>query len=447
MKRIRRTIAGLLVASLGGLAPDATAQADANLEAALSWNKKGVDLLEKDKDHEGAIDCFHKALQLKSGDPIIRKNLAAAYSQQGQARRKARQFEAAAGSFRAAAELAPEESRYPFFAAFSYFEANKMDDAAREARQCVKAFPAEIDAYHLLGEILFGQGHCEEAIAQLEKGLAELAKQEERASKEAAIEGKPPEPAAEKEARGKRKAAMGNLLEKARTDFHAGACEQSFTSAHFDFHFDSQRADLVKNDASIAQVFEDAYAFVGDRFGVYPEKRFQVIFYDPKAFSENTRADEWVGGVFDGKIRIPVRDYSKEKARMRQVIFHEYTHALLYSVTNRCPTWLNEGLAQVEESLDLAAAEKRLAQSLDAFLAPAALHGSFLGLNKEQAVVAYDMSLSLTRALLDEAGYAGVMSYLRGLRDPQKKESDMFREAFGRSFEEWVEGWKLRFGE
>lgn len=440
MKKAKRWLTAGLLAVFSAQAIGA-AQADPNLEAALSWNKKGVDLLEKEKDHEGAIDCFHKALQLKAGDPIIRKNLAAAYSQQGQSRRDAWQFEAAANSFRTAAELAPEESRYPYFVAFSLFEGKKLHDAAREARQCVKSFPGEVDAYHLLGEILFAQGQCEEALAHLERGLAELERQIERAKADEA------EPAGKKEQRAKRKSQMEQLLEKTRKDLQTGACQQSFTSTHFDFHFESERGDLVKNDVSIAQVFEEAYDFVGSRFGVYPEKRIQVIFYDPKTFSETTRSDEWVGGLYDGKIRIPVRDYSKEKARVRQVIFHEYTHELVFSVTRNCPTWLNEGLAQIEEGLDVAAAEKRLRQSFDAFLAPAALYGSFLGLGKEQATVAYDMSLSMTRALLDEAGYDGALRYLRGLQDAKKKEPEVFREIFGRSFESWLEGWKLRFGE
>lgn len=408
---------------------------DANLEAALEWNQKGIRLLEKEDDVEGAIDCFHKALQLKSDDRVIKKNLATAYFQQGVKRRKLRQFESAVAPFRTAAELDPEFSRYPFFAAFSLFEANKLKDAAEEARKCLRVFPAEIDAYHLLGEVLFALGQCEEAVGQLEKGLAENAKLKE------------PEALAEKESRAKRKAAMEALAEKARKDWKSGACEQSFTSNHFDFHFDSQRADLVRNDSSIAQVFEDAYVYVGDRFGVYPEKRFQVIFYDPQGFSESTRADEWVGGIFDGKIRIPVRDYSKEKARMRQVIFHEYTHALVYSVTHRCPTWLNEGLAQIEEGVDLVAAGKRLREARESFLDAAGLRGSFLSLGKDQAVIAYDMALSMSRALLEESGYSGVMVYLRALQNPEKPEAAAFRDSFGRSFEEWLEAWKLSFSE
>ena len=60
-----------------------------------------------------------------------------------------------------------------------------------------------------------------------------------------------------------------------------------------------------------------------------------------------TGAEEWVGGLYDGAIRVPVRNFTASEGEIRKKLFHEYTHVAVRSVTNRCPTWLNEGLGSL----------------------------------------------------------------------------------------------------
>jgi hypothetical protein len=58
------------------------------------------------------------------------------------------------------------------------------------------------------------------------------------------------------------------------------------------------------------------------------------------------KVPDFVAGLYDGKIRVPV-NYSKvPMSTLKAIIFHEYTHALIFDIAgNACPIWLNEGIA------------------------------------------------------------------------------------------------------
>jgi hypothetical protein len=71
-----------------------------------------------------------------------------------------------------------------------------------------------------------------------------------------------------------------------------------------------------------------------------------VILYDEKAFFDITRVPAWVGGLYDGKIRIPIKGVEGQEALLKRVLFHEYTHALIRDITSSCPLWVHEGLAE-----------------------------------------------------------------------------------------------------
>jgi len=68
-----------------------------------------------------------------------------------------------------------------------------------------------------------------------------------------------------------------------------------------------------------------------------------------------------------GKIRIPLPSAQLHQASVKSILFHEYTHALLHDLTKaRCPTWLNEGLAEYEGARYQARSLTRLAAAYQA---------------------------------------------------------------------------------
>lgn len=60
---------------------------------------------------------------------------------------------------------------------------------------------------------------------------------------------------------------------------------------------------------------------------------------------------EWSAGSAQGiKIMIPLKSGYKSEDYIRGLLAHEFTHTIIHLRTNnRCPLWLNEGLAQYHE--------------------------------------------------------------------------------------------------
>ena len=120
------------------------------------------------------------------------------------------------------------------------------------------------------------------------------------------------------------------------------------TSSRFTISYDTSSESRLADE--ILDVLESAYNRVGADFEHYPETRTPVILYTRQQYRETATAPDWSGGVYDGKIRLPVGGVKKINPRIRGILFHEYTHVVVRELTRgNCPTWLNEGLAVLEE--------------------------------------------------------------------------------------------------
>lgn len=104
----------------------------------------------------------------------------------------------------------------------------------------------------------------------------------------------------------------------------------------------------------------------------------------------------WSGGMFDGRIQVPlVYERSRVGPRMRRVFAHETVHACVARFGN-FPVWLHEGLAQYLSGERLQEGQKRaLRQALQAGKLPGleGIAGSWNGLAGAQAATAYAYAL------------------------------------------------------
>ncbi|MCA9395815.1 MAG: collagenase, partial [Candidatus Omnitrophica bacterium] len=88
-----------------------------------------------------------------------------------------------------------------------------------------------------------------------------------------------------------------------------------------------------------------------DFAGYFPKKTIPVVLTDPDLFQSELTMPENVSGLFNGKIHIPIPDDKSKKSKMQGVLWHEYTHALIYELAgNKAPRWYNEGMAVYQES-------------------------------------------------------------------------------------------------
>jgi Tetratricopeptide repeat len=153
--------------------------------------------------------------------------------------------------------------------------------------------------------------------------------------------------------------------------------------------------------AQATDTLETAFWRIGRALGAYPSDPIQVVLYTEKQFRDITRAPEWSGGLYDGKIRLPVAGATRSPKLFETVLSHELTHAMVTSIAPRgVPSWLHEGLAQHFDGASVAAARRRL-RAHAVRIPLGQLERGFSGLTTAGAVVAYDESLVAVSAMLE----------------------------------------------
>jgi hypothetical protein len=123
-----------------------------------------------------------------------------------------------------------------------------------------------------------------------------------------------------------------------------------------------------------------------------------------------------VGALNDGKIRVPVSGLSTMTPELARVLRHELTHSFVRQITvGRCPTWFNEGLAQMMEGATTTSLGSQLARAFAANKIPtfAALEPPFMGLPSDQVGLAYAKSLAGLEYLRETHGMTGIRRMLK----------------------------------
>src|SRR4029450_8653340 len=147
--------------------------------------------------------------------------------------------------------------------------------------------------------------------------------------------------------------------------------------------------------------------------GPYPRDAVPLILYSKEQFRDVTQSPGWAGGLFDGRIRVPVGGKIDER-ELDRVLSHELTHSIVYGLAPRgVPQWLNEGLAVLFEGGTVAL--DRAARA-DAPLIPLPrLERSFQGLSSADARVAYVESALATQKVIDLGGPTAVYNLLTNI--------------------------------
>jgi len=189
---------------------------------------------------------------------------------------------------------------------------------------------------------------------------------------------------------------------KAERELNAGRDYSFTTSAHFNMRYDRHVDAALARE--VTDYLEQQYWVLAERFSHSPPQPITVLLYPTQEFRDVTQSPEWVGGIYDGKIRVPLGGLRRLSPTAEAVLKHELTHAVVHAKTHgRCPRWLHEGLAQIAEERHLGRADlKHIADTL-AERDPARWNdGAF----------SYPMALSLTRHLQTRKGMNGLVRVL-----------------------------------
>jgi hypothetical protein len=185
-------------------------------------------------------------------------------------------------------------------------------------------------------------------------------------------------------------------------------------SAHFILRYDRQVSDY-RLGQQILTTLESQYRQLSSELVSQPPATVAVILYPDETYFDITQAPSWTGALFDGKIRVPTKGLVSVTTELAAILRHELTHSFIASLSGRgCPSWFNEGVAQLQEGKSAANYRKWLAQlHKDKQLIPlASLKGSLVGLPSGAAGLAYVEGLSAVEHLVSRFGRPAIRSIL-----------------------------------
>jgi Tetratricopeptide repeat len=294
------------------------------------------------------------------------------------------QLDVAGDAFRQAILADPKNPRLHLGVGTVAFMQHRDDDARGALARALALDPKLIRAQSLFGAVLYRSGDLPAAIRIFEALTAEAP--------------------ADNEARA--------TLDRWRREFELKQRMRQQVGDHFAVSFEGPAEQALA--AKAIESLDRAYWRIGAELNVYPNASIPVVLYTTEQFRDITRSPEWAAGAYDGTIRVPMRGALADEKELDRVLAHEFAHALVRTLSEAAiPTWLNEGLASVFESDDLAWAERRVAQSKPVGLAVLATSfGRFTG---GQAQLAYATSALAVRRMLREAGGFAVANLIRDL--------------------------------
>jgi tetratricopeptide (TPR) repeat protein len=349
---------------------------------------------------------YYKALdELKSGfslfpyNETLRSDLAVAYAVIAQRDMKDSRYAEAAEFFGQAHELYPAELRFSLLRGVALYLGKNYDQARSELQQAGEG--AEPLLY--LGKISYDTGDLPAALAYWRQALA--------------LE---PE-----------NATLKKLITKAERELPVEEKMDKGYSSMFDISYDAELPPGLA--AEVLDALESAYNSVGTDLGLFPTTRIPVLLYTKSDYSSVTNGPDWSGGLYDGKIRLPVGGLSKMNPQMRSILFHELTHVLIAELTHgNIPTWLNEGLAQIEERKEFSHQSMPPTAAPKAELSLAKLSGSFISMDRDEAGLAYQQSYSLASFMVTRYGWYAMQGVLKRLGERATLES-----AVAKSLSDW----------
>ncbi|HUJ38919.1 MAG TPA: tetratricopeptide repeat protein [Candidatus Acidoferrales bacterium] len=196
-------------------------------------------------------------------------------------------------------------------------------------------------------------------------------------------------------------------LAKARRDQQEEAGYREGSSSHFQLRYNGAAAppSLVRD---ILATLESDYSLISSILNYTPPDPIGVVLYTDQAFTDITRAPSWAGALNDGRIRIPVQGLHAMNAELSRELKHELTHSFITQKTRaRCPTWIQEGVAQWMEGATASDAAPGFVSLFDRnhqTLALGALESSWLNLPGNDARLAYAWSLSVVEFIIRQGG-------------------------------------------
>jgi tetratricopeptide (TPR) repeat protein len=293
--------------------------------------------------------------------------------------------EAAILKYREALKYLPHDSGLSLALGYLLWKQEHYMEAVDLLSPEADRYPRMPDFRVLLGSAYYGMENLDQAIAEWNKALAVADN-----------------------------AGLREAVARAQRERDVSGSFSELHSEHFLLRYDGQQNERLSGE--ILNSLDGSFNDLVLDLDYSPTESVVVILYPNQDFRDITRTPSWVGALNDGKIRVPVSGLTQMTPDLARVLKHELTHSFVRQITlGHCPTWFNEGLAQLEEGSTTAALGSQLARAFAAGKIPdyAPLEGSFMSLSPDQAILAYAESLAALEYLRDGVGMGDVRRMLR----------------------------------
>ena len=369
---------------------------------------------------DGKVDTDALASLARTADP---ERAATAYFLAGKHESDHGNFPQAKRYYESALHVQPDNSTLLIYYAACLMRTGQAAEALPYAQHAIVIAPDSPDAIAMLGFAQFASDHTSDAIRSWKKSLAL----------------RPDATVSQYLARAERES-------KAETDF------SQRESSHFNLHFEGKDTSETFRRDLLAMLDSEYDDLVRD-LGYSPRNNIAVTLYTQQAFFDVTRAPSWTSAINDGKLRIPVSGVSGVTPELARVLKHELTHSFVSQMSsNRCPTWLNEGIAQMEEGSSSVTYGRQLAQLFAAGneIPFNMLEGSFMSFSAPEATAAYAESLAAAEYIRDAYGMSEITSILERLSQGSSTEAALratVHSDYRQLRDEMTRKLKERFGE
>ncbi|HEX2957186.1 MAG TPA: peptidase MA family metallohydrolase [Chitinispirillaceae bacterium] len=213
---------------------------------------------------------------------------------------------------------------------------------------------------------------------------------------------------------------------------------------HFDIRFDYKA--LGQGVYDLREFLMEAYEKVGQDFNQFPEYPIIVVLSNENDFRMVNNVPDFVAGLYDGKIRIPVNFAKVPLSTLKSIVFHEYTHALIYEIAGTsCPIWLNEGIAMRQMRNDNLVSTDVLRNAIQSgtLLSYQQINDRSSIWNSEAYVsLAYAQAWIMAEYLFTRWNYLQVKNVLVRLKQGESFET-IIQSSMNRTLAQFDEEWKL----
>jgi Flp pilus assembly protein TadD len=336
---------------------------------------------------QDAVHWLDQAISLGAGDEALKNNLAAAYNDVANVHIRAGRYNEAVSVLETAVSLKPGSAVLRCNLGIALYTDNRREEALDEFRGALSSDPDNALARKMSGLILYWKGQMKEALDELRIAARLIPSDTE----------------------------VQSVLQKIEREY---SVEKEFdvdSHVNFTVSFDGKKDYRVGR--AVIDALEGARGKVGSDLNFYPRQKIAVVIYSGGQFRDLLDKPKNVGGVYDGKIRVPVGglDTDRDRDMLRRVLMHEYAHGAVHFLThNRCPLWLNEGIAEYESEAWDKNKEAQISEALQkgTFIPLKELSAVLKNTSSAQLGLAYCEALSVVKFIADRYGVYNIRRIL-----------------------------------